>query len=287
MKIGLLMVITAVSLFTGTVVWSTVTPVERNRNDIAKRGLDPLRPVLQTDHSYFFDIKNTAFCTVKAPVNVELDDRFTGIEIIGDTSVFKYLLVHSGQTPTNTDWVSVELMPEVLVANADETGKLLKGTIRYDTLHQYTVAAANITVRLGIGAKKKGDTNQRQMDFQHCKKVTTLTPVKGECLFINLQGIDSIMMEVDLNYLDVKSPYNAKDHHGYIGLKGKAERVHYYLGSTVLDARQLITTETYAPNCSNSSINIHATEIVNARYLSTCELNISGNPKYKRISESE
>ena len=94
-----------------------------------------------------------------------------------------------------------------------------------------------------------------------------------------------MLLALDVRYLDVD--INDHTYSKYVLFKGKAERAHYKLSDTELDAQELISNESYIYMSYKSAINIHATEIVNARHLSNCELNISGNPKYKRISESE
>ena len=282
MKIGLLMVITAVSLFTGTVVWSTVTPVERKRYDITERVKNSLKPDRKTEHAFFYQIKNTASCRVNAPVKVELDESFTGVELLGDTSVLKYLLVHTNQMSPKSDWVNIEMMPAVQIAEADAaTGKIKKNTIKYDSTHQQIVAAANITVRIGIGSGEKMGIPERQLVFLGCKKVQTVTPVTGRKLLVNLGNPDSTILQLNVQYLELNATGSSPK---YVALRGKVDWAHYMLSFTDLYAQDLVTEESYLSRWNDSSANILATEIVNARRVKDCLLNIIGNPTYQRIA---
>jgi hypothetical protein len=191
--------------------------------------------------------------------------------------------VHTNQTPTKSDWVDIEMMPAVQIAEADAaTDKIKKNTIKYDSTHQQIVAAANITVRIGIGSGEKMGIPERQLVFLGCKKVQTVTPVTGRKLLINLGSSDSTMIQLNVQCLELTATGSTRK---YVALRGKVDWAHYMLSFTDLYAQDLISEESYLSRWNNSAANIQATEIVNARRENDCLLNITGNPKYQRVTE--
>ncbi len=273
MKLGLAMVVSAVSLFSGTVIWSTQKTVERavyrsgnpdSRSDI---------PVRRSDRLFFYSIdRPLAIVNVNAPVSVELDEGFTGVELHGDTSLFSALRV-----TTQYGILNISRRP---LRKTTAQGGSREWVVYNDSLLQQ-LKAADIRVRVGIGAG--ADLPKQYFDFKNCKKVSSATPVQGGFVHFNLFQVDSTQFSLRMKAVEVHQ--NGKPG-PVLALSGSVNQLFFsQLVEGKVDTRQLHAREVYVRNAHKTDLELFATEIANLRQLDSCTVKISGNPPFTKISE--
>ena len=173
MKTGSLLIIAAISLSAGTVLWSTRQKVQRSY--LASQScLVGVEAVKQTANAQFFPSERVHRVEVTVPVNVELDETFTGVELTGDTALFRYLEVMVNGYRKASGSISVKMKP-MREHGINKDGNYFSG-VRYggDSLGRKLVEEANITARIGIGTPEHADQRKRTFRFTGCPKITTL-----------------------------------------------------------------------------------------------------------------
>ena len=269
------MVVSAVSLFSGTVIWSTQKTVERNIFRLETNDARWVLPGRQTGNSFFYPASRELLSVqVNAPVTVEVDEGFSGIELLGDTSLFRglgvsfqYGALHVGQRPTRKT-----------TRQSDGAERLV-----YDDSLKQQIKAADLTVRVGIGPG--AGTPRRQLDFKNCKKVTCTTPIRGEVMQINLFRVDSANINLQVNAVELSQSGSGA---AVIQLSGTAAQVFFsaFMGGRV-DMKQLKASEVYVRNGHNAQLDLYASEIANLQGLDSCSVRLSGSPRYTKIREVE
>jgi hypothetical protein len=284
MKIAILMVTTAISLFAGTVIWSARTPVERT---IINKGNSVYSvPDRKTTHSWYYQSEHAQIFNVNAPVHVELDDSFYGVELLGDTSFFKYFTIQINKNPLLRASINISTVTATIPARNVYTHQVFVPSSVTDSINNQLLNAANITIRIGIGS---GSTDgERQFAFSACKTVTSMTPITEGRILIEAYDADSLAFHLQVKNFELYSETSLKNPVKHVAkLTGKTDQAHYRITGIDLQAHDLISKESYLLQCKDSNIDIFATEIANAREMVNCPLKISGNPPYQRIIERQ
>jgi hypothetical protein len=214
---------------------------------------------------------------VNLPVAVELDESFTGIELRGDTSVFKSLrtsILPGGH-------LMVGQMPVKITATPRG-----RSAIYEDTVFQQ-IKAADITVRIGIGSGSAGAQSKRRFNFKNCKIIRAATPIHGTIIDMYLFKVDTVALNLNAEALDMKEQ-NASDwdKRPCIQLSGTVCQANFnHLKDIHLAAKNLRAKEVYISKAENALLEIQASEIANLRNLDGCTLRLDGNPPHTRILE--
>lgn len=265
MKTGLVMVISAVALFTGTMVWGAFKLVPKKVYHYDMYDSKNARmPDSVSAQAYFYNAGKFVHVNISAPVNVELDNSFNGAELRGDTSLFKYLLVS-----TEDNEIDLHLKNPGLAEN--------KAVL--DLLGQ-----AAITIRVGVVSSRMEGPDSRRFSFWRCKKLSTLNPVSGKEFHIHLSETDTVSLQMDVDNLTIDFPKLSEKAPGLVRLEGNSRRVainNFSRGT--LDATRLLTKDIYVNTCKDANIQVYAIDLARIRQLENCTVQVEGNPAYKWI----
>ncbi len=263
------MVISAVALFTGTMVWGAFKTVPRK---VYHYDMYDSKNVQMPDsvsaQAYFYNSEKSVNISISAPLNVELDNSFNGVELRGDTSLFKHLLVSMDKTQEKQD-ISVHLKN----AGAAENKAVLD-----------LLSHAAITIRVGVVSGRMEGPAYRRFSFWRCKKLSTLNPVSGKEFHIHLSETDTVSLQMDVDNLTIDFPKLSEKAPGLVRLEGNSRRVainNFSRGT--LDATRLLTKDIYVNNCKEANIRVYAGDLARIRQLENCTVQVEGNPAYKWI----
>ena len=275
MKLGLAMAILAVSLFSGTVIWSAAKTIERAVYSLEKLGLSSDTPERRSDKRFFYAADRPfPIVNISVPVSVELDEGFTGVELLGDTSLFYGLRVS-----TQYGFLNVSRQPTRKTAGKDGSREQL---VYDDSLFQ-KIKAAGIAVRIGIGAGAGLPT--RHFEFKGCKYITCATPLQGRRVRLNLFRVDSAQFNLRMKAIELMQTAEAGSS---LQLSGAVDQVYFrQLTEGKVDARQLYAREVYVRGAHKTDLELHASEIANLQGLDSCKVRLSGNPAYTKTKEAE
>ena len=210
---------------------------------------------------------------VQVPVSVELDNSFNGLELLGDTSMFKLLRISTGHGPV--------LIGQASTKTAHQNPNDPEERVNKDSLDP-RIKAANIRIRVGIGP----ELAKRRLSFNSCKKVTCVSPIQGKKVFFMLLGVDSVQLNLDVEALECMSSWGGHTR-PYLELSGNAGQAYFYhLENVHLSAAQLRTREAYIRGAYGSDLEIQATDIANCTILNHCSLQLTGNPTHRRIEST-
>jgi hypothetical protein len=283
MKTGMSLVVTAVTLFAGTVIWSSMKPIAQKKFSMTELDINAMEEHAadrKSNNSWYFQSEAAMFYEVSAPVQVEIDESFFGVELLGDTSLFQYLIVDVNNDKNIRRSIEVRERTSAVVA-----GDTVKTAENISQLLQ----SANITVRLGVGSGKdffdRKDSRPRTIRLTSCRNVRSATPITGKRVLVESEGIDSMFLNVDTQLFSLVTDAGQKKSRQYVQLTGATGRAHYMLKETTLEADHFYSKESYLDRCSNAGIRIFAAEIVNSRRTPGCKIDISGNPVYQRFVE--
>jgi len=251
MKTGLVMVISAVALFTCTMLWGAFKEVPRNVYRYDRYDSKNARtPDSVSARSYFYNVEKSADISISAPVNVILDNRFNGVELQGDTSLFKLLLV-------SIDKESKKKEMSVRVSSIGEP--------EYKTA-LYLLSQAAITIRVGVGSgRMQGPANHR-FSFWRCKKINTAMPISGKAFNFHLSETDTVSLQMDVENLTIDFPKLSEKAPGLVQLEGNSHRVainNFSRGT--LDATRLLAKDVYVSNSKDASIRVYASDLARIR----------------------
>lgn len=278
MKTGLITVVSAVTLFTGTIFWAAFTTVPRKVYHYQLNAPETAQAPDRVDAgSYFYASEKTSFISVNVPVQVELDDSFNGVELQGDTSVFRYISVKTNTGTGQQNDIQIWSIPKQMGdAGDNETAR--------DILRK-----ADVTVRIGIGSGRMPGPGYRRFSFSSCRKVSNLKPVSDHEFSINVFGTDTLWLQLNAEKLTLDFPKLADDPTtALVHLEGKSERVaiNNFSGGT-LDAAGLQTREMYMSNSKQARLYVYASDLARIRQAKNCEIQVEGNPAHQWIERVE
>jgi hypothetical protein len=283
MKTGMSLVVTAVTLFAGTVIWSSMKPIAQKKFSMAELDIIAMEEHTadrKSSNSWYFQSEAAMFYSVAAPIHVVIDESFFGVELLGDTSLFQYLKV--GVNNDKNIRRSIEVIGRSSMVVAGDTVKTA------ENINQL-LRSANITVRLGVGSGKDffdhKDSRPRTISLTSCRNVQSATPITGKRVLVESEGIDSMFLNVDTQLFSLVTDAGQKKSRQYVQLTGATGRAHYRLKETTLEANNFYSKESYLDLCNNAGIQIFASEIVNSRRMAGCKTDISGSPVYQRLVE--
>lgn len=285
MKTGVIMALSAVTIFTGTVVWSSFKmiahPVRKYDRAEMEKGQAPDRV---TANSHFFESEPAHSIRIDAPVYVELDDSFDGVELQGDTALFHQIWVSTTKNVLmgKSIDIGVRLLNPRQQFGVDSTD----GKPTQDFLRRRALAQANLKVRIGVGSYSKKTLSPRQFSINHCKKVSTLQPLKGSNMEMNFFMTDSIDIHLDANQLTLNFPNFDPQPFTWVHLQGQSRRVamnNFFNGQ--LDGSGFVVRDFYVRNIKNADVTIHATDLARVREIKESNLKVEGNPKYQSIEK--
>lgn len=259
------MVISAVALFTGTMVWGAFKTVPKKVYHYDMYDPKNARmPDSVSVRSYFYNAEKFVHINISAPVNVELDNSFNGIELQGDTSLFKHLLVST----ENKD-IGVHLKNPGLAENKAVLDLL---------------SHAAITIRVGVVSGRMEDPDSRRFSFWRCKKINTAMPISGRAFNIHLSETDTVSLQMDVENLTIDFPKLSEKAPGLVQLEGNCRRVaitNFSRGT--LDTTRLLAEDVYVSNSKDASIRVYASDLARIRQVENCTVQVEGNPAYKWI----
>jgi len=273
MKTGLVMVISAVVLFTGTMLWGAFKTVPKNVYRYDK--YDPKNvqmPDSVSARSYFYNAEKFVNIGISAPINVELDNSFNGVELRGDTSLFKHLLVSMDKKTEQQD-IDVHLNNP----GAAENKAVLD-----------LLSHAAITIRVGVSSGRMEGPANRRFSFWRCKKINTVKPVRAKEFNIYLSETDTVSLQMDVDNLTIDFPKFSERATDLVHLEGNSQRVvinNFSRGT--LDATRLLAKDVYVSNCKDASIRVYASDLARIRQLENCSVQVEGNPAYKWIDKEK
>lgn len=279
MKLGLPVAVSAVALFSGTITWSTFITVQRDVFQLTEASLTSPEPDRREAGRFIFHSGPVTSVDVQAPVVVELDETFTGVELLGDTSAFRYLQVSVGKGP---DRILIRQAPTKIVERQNR-----KHLVYEDSLAT-KIKSSNIVVKIGIGKGTDKYPYQRNISFSRCKKVVANAPVHGGILLLYLKHVDSVRLNLDVQILQVnQSTFGDSTYRPHLQFSGTVKQAGYSaLEFTDLDAEQLHAREVYLKGGLMSSLRIYASEVANLTGVDRSKLHLSGNPTYTKIKEA-
>jgi len=288
MKTALILIIAAILLSTGTILWSARQKVQR-AGMVMTTCMTEVEPVRQMTSSQFFPSEKVHTVDVAVPVNVELDETFTGVELIGDTTLFKYIQVTVNDYRKAPGSISVKFRPLQTRGFSKDGNYFIKTQYGGDGIARNLVAAANITARIGIGQPEDLRSSERNFHFRQCRTITTKSPLSGEFIRWETTNVDTVIAHFEVKNLNYKAdlPVAPDNRSNYMKLTGHVSRVNYLLYFTHLDAGELFSTETYFTSVHQSDIHVFASNIFNVNNLSDTDVKLSGNPKYRRIKAED
>lgn len=274
MKIGLILAVSAISLFSGTVIWSTQKTIERPASRADDEEKQVLQPERRSANHFFYPTGSISTLYINAPVAVELDETFTGVELYGDTSLFPKLQITDRHGIVN---IGQRQYPKI-IGKGPGPGKRWE----YPDSIRQQIQDADIRVRVGIG--NSGAHHNRILDLKNCKNVAATTPVTGERVTLNLFQVDSTQLDLAVGGIQV---YHSGGRATFwLQLSGTADQVFFSAGSWGnVDARRLQAREVYVRNAHHVEWDLYATEIANLQGLDSCTVRLGGNPRYQLIRE--
>ena len=272
------MVVSAVALFTGTIFWAAFTIVPRKLYHYQLNAPETAQAPDRVDAgSYFYASEKTSSISVNVPVQVELDDTFNGVELRGDTSVFRYISVKTNTGTGQQKDIQVWSIPKHMGdAGDNETAR--------DILRK-----SDVTVRIGIGSGRMRGPAYRRFSFSSCRKVSTPKPVSDHEFHINVFGTDTLWLQLNAEKLTLDFPKLADDPStALVHLEGKSGRVaiNNFSGGT-LDASGLQTREMYMSNSKQARLQVYASDLARIRQAKNCEIRVEGNPAHQWIERVE
>ena len=283
MKTGLVTAISALILFTGTVVWSAfkLVPWSTSQSEFKVTRLIPDRV---STNAWFFNSEIPANVYVDAPVFVEIDNSFAGIELQGDTSLFSYLLL-TVSTASEYSPNNVSIIFKSLVATGSARDLTKEQQEAQDFTHMEALRNAHVVVRIGVQKMKMLGTPN--FSFQHCKKVTTLQPLTTANLGLSIFQTDSVQMNLHTGDLTINFPtFSLRNPPNWVKLEGESSRVAATNFSTgVFNATGLKVRDFYMQNLKNADVRISASHLARIRQVENCKIQVDGNPQYKWIEE--
>lgn len=283
MKTGLAMAVSAILLFTGTVVWSAFKPVTRPIYYAPSRQVMAM-PDRVGARTYFFESEAPVYINVDAPVFVEIDNSFTGIELQGDTSLLSYLRVSNENMNSQN---SIGIVFDYLVDNGLARDSTTEQKATQDFLHLEALRKAHVVVRIGIGAQKMNPFGSLHFTFQHCKKVTTQQTLAAANLWLSIFQTDSVQMNLRAGDLTIDFPsYSVPNQSQWIKLNGESGRVaanNFSAGT--FDATELKVRDFYMNNLKNADVRIFASHLARLRGVDDCNIQVDGNPEYQWIEQ--
>lgn len=278
------MAILAIVLFTGTIIWSSFKiishPVKRYDRQEMEIGQTPDRV---TGNSHFFQAEYSHSIRIDAPVLVELDDSFEGVELLGDTALFSQIWVKTGKNNGLDEGIDigVRLLNPRHLLNVDSTED---GKPTQDLLRRKALAQANLKVRIGVGLHTRKTPSARHFSFGHCKKISTKQPLKGSNVMMNFFMVDSLDLNLDMDQLTLDFPNFSPQPFTSARLQGQCRRVaanNFFNG--VFDGSGFVVRDFYMRNIKSADVKIHATEIARIREVEASNVVVEGNPLYKWI----
>lgn len=276
MKTGILMVIIAIALFSGSMIWSVQADAERDKYHL--RQDSEVIEGTQSGNSRFIDCGPIASCFVTAPVNIELTDRFSGIQITGDTALINDIVVSKAKMPSGSNNVWIGIIKE----GVEKSGKVNFEDASSALFKK--IEAGDITITIGNANQPQEDN---YMKFNNCKKVISRNTITGNYFISQFNQTDSIYLEVNVKNLMLENFGGNAESKRTMILKGKAEKARITAHQSSLNAAGLEVKDLYLKDCSNAQLDVFCTFILNAKLLNNCKLNFQGNPPYQRIQYAD
>lgn len=285
MKTGLVTAISAVVLFSGTMVWSAFQLVPTRVYDYDAEKRNPGQwPDRTSANTYFFDSKDPLYVNVHAPVHVELTDDYNGVELLGDTTLFKYLKVTTYKlNHENSIEIALKYVSNNELAQTDSTAGQ-KAT--QDFLRREALRHSNVVVRIGTRHGKPALSGSRHFSFQDCKSVRTLQSLRAANLWLSFIETDSAKVQLQADNLTVAFPEFTSENRQWIKLEGESGRVaanNFSAGT--FDASDLKVRDFYMHNLHRADVRISASHLARIRRVEDCKILVEGNPEYKWIEE--
>lgn len=281
MKTGFIMVLSALSLYVGTLFWAAFKEIPRevyrfHINDLKKANQAPDRV---TADSYFYASEKSTDITISVPVPVELDNSFNGIELKGDTSMFRHLWVATPHQPGKYGGMYVGYRS---IESGDTTASALNKTEVAEILRR-----SNVSIRVGIGSSKMPGPSTRRFSF-NCAKLSSINFIDDPNLIIHLISIDSVSLQLDVDKLTFTFYEKLATSNNWVHLEGNCKRAFIkFFDSGTLDANYLKVKDFYIDACKDSRIHVYASDLARIRQVDNCEVEIEGNPRYKRVEMKE
>lgn len=281
MKTGVIMAFSAVTLFTGSMIWSNfrmvADPVKKYDREEMERGQAPDRV---TTNTHFFESEPAHNIRIDAPVWVELDNRFDGVELQGDTALFHQIWVSTTKNvfmEKSID-IGIRLLNPRQHFGVDSTD----GKPTQDFLRRRALSQANLKVRIGVGSYTQKTPSPRGFSFNHCKKVSTLQPLKGSNMDMNFFMTDSIDVHIDADQLTLDFPNFDPQPFTWVRFQGRCRRVamnNFFNG--LFDGSGFVVRDFYVRNLKHADVTIYATDLARVRQIEESNVKVEGNPEYR------
>ncbi len=279
MKLGKLMVIGAILLFLTAFRWALVTAIE---DRTIRHSMEELSPTQLTSSTVRYETNEINRIEINAAVNVILDDSFQGIELQGDTSCFKQLVINASSFISKSQkYYSIVIDDRVKNRDSDSiTIKYIFGSDK--DLHK------KVAIRMGIKHTNGLLPQSRSMDFTNCPSVLFLQPYKCKNLELNLSNVDSYQLKVAVENLQLSiiDRYKKQENEiiGACQVSGSTERLYINrLVSQKILATQLAVEEVYINDLSTTNVYLNAPNLTNVRYADTSSMvHYLVPPKYER-----
>ena len=276
------MVVAAIGLFTGTTIWAAFKTVPRKVYHYKLNAPETAQTPDRVDaRSYFYASEKTSSVSVNVPVQIELDDSFNGVELRGDTSVFRYISVKTNTGTSQQKDIQVWSKPKQM---SDTGAGVLDNETARDILRK-----SDVTVRIGIGSSRMPGPGYRRFSFSSCRKVSTPKPISDHEFHINVYGTDTLWLQLNAEKLTLDFPKLDDDPNtAWVHLEGKSDRVaiNNYSGGT-LEAAGLQTREMYLSNSKQARLHVYASDLARIRQAKNCEIQVEGNPAHQWIERIE
>ena len=275
------MVVSALALFTATTIWAAFKTVPRKVYHYKMNEPGTAQAPDRVDAgSYFYASEKTSYISVSIPVSVELDDSFNGVELRGDTSMFRYI-----QVKTNTGTgrqKNIEIWCRTL-QTGDTGAGALDNKLVLDMLSK-----SNVSVRVGIGSGRMPGPGYRRLSFGQCRKVSTRKPVSDTEFNISVFDTDTLWLQLNAEKLTLDFPKLSDKPTAWAHLEGKSARVviNNYSSGT-LDAVGLQTREIYVSNSKDARLRVYASDLARIRHAENCEIQVEGTPAHQWIERIE
>jgi hypothetical protein len=287
MKLGKLMVTGAILLVLTAFRWALVTAIE---DKPIRHSMEELSPTQLTSSTVRYETNEINRIEINAAVNVILDDSFQGIELQGDTSCFKQLVINASSFISKSQkYYSIIIDDRVKYKDSDSiTIKYIFGSDK--DLHK------KVSIRMGVKHTNGLSPQSRWMDFTNCPSVVFLQSYKCKNLELNLSNIDTIDIKVALENLElstqdvkfetVNNRYEKQENDiiGSCHIRGSAQRLYIdRLTKQKLLATQLAVEEVYINDLVTTNVYLNAPNLTNVRYADTSSMvHYLVPPKYER-----
>jgi hypothetical protein len=286
MKSGKLMVIGAFLLFFCAFRWALVTEVVEKYN----YSEEHLSPTQSTSNTVRYETKEINRIEISAAVNVILDDSFQGIELQGDTSCFKQLVINASSFISRSNkYYSIVIDDRIKNKDSDSTANPYLFSSDKD-LHK------KISIRMGVKHTDGISPQSRWMDFTNCPSVVFLQSYMCKNLKLKLVDVDTTDLKITvenlelttqhLGYSTISNRYEIQENSivGSCQVSGSAQRLYIdHLTKQKILATQLAVEEVYINDLNTTNVYLNAPNLTNVRYADTSSMvHYLVPPKYER-----